>query len=64
MLEEISQEKEPKNNKKIRSFMNYRIYINTIKQAYDAIKDKQEKAEFNQVDKGEYIEVTVKIPKS
>ncbi|WP_026476765.1 nucleoid occlusion protein [Alkaliphilus transvaalensis] len=64
MLDEIGQEKDPKSNQKIRSFMNYRIYINTIKQAYEAIKDKQEKAEFNQVDKGEYIEVTVKIPKS
>lgn len=64
LLEEITKEKEPKNNQKIRSFMNYRIYINTIKQAYEAIKDKQEKAEFNQIDKGDYIEVTVKIPKN
>ncbi len=64
MLTEISQENEPKSSQKIRSFMNYRIYINTIKQAYDAIKDKQENAEFSQVDKGEYIEVTVKIPKT
>ncbi len=64
LLEEIGKEKEPKGNQKIRSFMNYRIYINTIKQAYDAIKDKQEKAEFNQIDKGDYIEVTVKIPKN
>ncbi|GAB6085942.1 ParB/RepB/Spo0J family partition protein [Alkaliphilus crotonatoxidans] len=64
LLEEIGKEKEPKASQKIRSFMNYRIYINTIKQAYEAIKDKQEKAEFNQIDKGDYIEVTVKIPKN
>jgi len=64
LLEEIGKEKEPKSSQNIRSFMNYKIYINTIKQAYDAIKDRQEKAEFKQVDKGDYIEVTVKIPKN
>ncbi|MBU5676302.1 nucleoid occlusion protein [Alkaliphilus sp. MSJ-5] len=63
MLESIGKEKEVKPNQKIRSFMNYRIYLNTLKQAYDVIKEKQENAEFQQVDKGEYIEVTVKIPK-
>ncbi|AKL97367.1 ParB family protein [Clostridium aceticum] len=63
MLEEITAAEEPKRQQKIKSFMNYKIYINTIKQAYDAIKDKQEKAEFKQVDKGDFIEVTVKIPK-
>lgn len=50
--------------KKIRSFMNYRIYINTLKQTYEAIKKSQENAQFEQIDKGEYIEVVVKIPKS
>lgn len=64
ILEEIGKEEEkPKRSRKIKTFMNYKIYINTIKQAYQAIKDKQEKAEFCQVDKGEYIELTVKIPK-
>lgn len=63
MLMKITTEEEPKQQQKIRSFMNYKIYINTIKQAYDAIKEKQGNAEFIQVDKGEFIEVTVKIPK-
>jgi len=63
ILENIGKEKEVKPNQKIKSFMNYRIYLNTIKQAYDVIKEKQGNAEFKQVDKGEYIEVTVKIPK-
>lgn len=64
MLEDIGKEKEVTPKQKIRSFMNYRIYINTIKQAYDVIKEKQGNAEFKEIDKGEYIEVTVKIPKS
>lgn len=63
ILEEISQEEEPSLTRNIRSFMNYRIYINTLKQAFDAIKEKQENAQFVQADKGEYVEVTVKIPK-
>lgn len=63
MLEELTAEEEPKHKQNIKSFMNYRIYINTIKQAYEAIKDKQGNAEFKQVDKGDFIEVTVKIPK-
>lgn len=63
MLEDIGSENEVKTNQKIRSFMNYRIYINTLKQAYEAIREKQKNAEFHQIDKGEYIEVTVKIPK-
>ncbi len=62
-LEEAGKE-EVNSTQKIRSFMNYRIYINTLKQAYDIIKEKQEKAQFEQIDKGEYIEVRVKIPKN
>ena len=64
LLEELTAKKEPKTKQKIKSFMNYKIYINTIKQAYEAIKDKQEKAEFKQVDKGDFIELIVKIPKA
>ncbi|SCY62784.1 nucleoid occlusion protein [Alkaliphilus peptidifermentans] len=64
IAEEISKEDEPKSRQKVRSFMNYKIYINTIKQAFEAIKDKQENAELKQVDCGEYIELIVKIPKT
>ncbi|KAB3533838.1 nucleoid occlusion protein [Alkaliphilus pronyensis] len=64
LIEEISKESEVKSKQKIRSFMNYRIYINTIKQAFEAIKDKQENAELKQTDCGEYIELTVRIPKT
>ena len=63
MLESLTAEKEPSLKQKIKSFMNYRIYVNTIKQAYEAIKDKQEKVEFKQVDRGDFVEVIVKIPK-
>jgi len=53
----------PKKKKNIRGVFNYRIYINTLKQAYQAIKDTGLNAEFDHQDKGDYIEVVVRIPK-
>ncbi|HZK57289.1 MAG TPA: ParB/RepB/Spo0J family partition protein [Clostridia bacterium] len=50
--------------KKIKGFMSYRIYVNTLRQTYEAIREKQNNAHFKQVDRGEYIEIIVKIPKS
>jgi ParB family chromosome partitioning protein len=51
-------------NKNIRGTINYRIYVNTIKNAYKAIVQSGIQAEFSQKDSGEYVEVVVKIPKS
>lgn len=51
-------------NKKIKGTINYRIYVNTIKNAYKAIIQSGIQAEFSQRDSGEYVEVVVKIPKS
>ncbi len=44
--------------------MNFKIYLNTLKNAYNAIRDTGLKAEYIQADKGDHIEVVVKIPKS
>ncbi|MGI6697813.1 MAG: ParB/RepB/Spo0J family partition protein [Clostridiales bacterium] len=51
-------------NRNIRGSVNYRIYVNTLKNAYRAIIQSGIQAEFSQRDSGEYIEVVVKIPKS
>lgn len=68
IIEDIGKGKEATNSacpqKKIKSFMSYRIYVNTLRQTYEAIRERQNNAQFKQVDKGEYIEITVKIPKS
>ncbi len=64
MVENIGKEKRTNSAQKIKSFMNYRIYVNTLRQAYEAIKEKQGNAQFEQIDKGGYIEVVVKIPKN
>ena len=43
--------------------MGIRIYLNTIKQAFDAILNTGIKAKYNEIDKGDYMEVVVRIPK-
>lgn len=63
MLEDIIKEDEPKTKQNIKSMINFRIYLNTIRNAFDAIKQSGVDAKYNQVDKGEFVEVTVKIPK-
>ncbi len=68
ILDKLSERKEdmPQEdiNRNIRGAINYRIYVNTLKNAYRAIIQSGIQAEFSQRDSGEYIEVVVKIPKS
>ncbi|NLW40098.1 MAG: nucleoid occlusion protein, partial [Tissierellia bacterium] len=40
-----------------------RIYVNTIKKAYKAIKDSGVDAKYFEKDKGDYLEVYIQIPK-
>ncbi|MBN4067729.1 ParB/RepB/Spo0J family partition protein [bacterium AH-315-E09] len=63
ILEDITEDKTRKSKQNIKAIMSYRIYMNTIKQAFKAIKEMQNKAEFEQVDKGDHIEVIMRIPK-
>lgn len=64
MLEDMVKEKEPKAKQNIKSMINFRIYLNTLRNAYDAIKQSGIDAKYQQVDKGDFVEVTVKIPKN
>ncbi|KNF07287.1 stage 0 sporulation protein J [Gottschalkia purinilytica] len=63
ILEDLTKEEEPKNRQNIKSLINFRIYLNTIKNAYTAIKDSGVDAQYEQKDMGDFIEVKVKIPK-
>ena len=64
ILEKISKSsKEQPEKQKIKRAINFKIYLNTLKNAYNAIRQTGLNAEYQQVDKGEYIEVVVKIPK-
>jgi len=47
----------------VKASMGIKIYLNTIKQAYDAILNTGIKAKYNEIDKGDYMEVVVRIPK-
>jgi len=41
-----------------------KIYLNTIKKAYTAIKDSGVDAKYKEKDMGDFVEVTIKIPKN
>ncbi len=58
--DEMHQEEKKQN---IRYSINYRIYVNTVKQAYETILNTGAKVKYTEKDKGEFIEVTVRIPK-
>ena len=61
--EKLNKEDTP-NNQNIKNFINYKIYINTIKNAYKEILKTGIKAKFEEKEKDEYIEVKVRIPKN
>lgn len=63
MLRVMTKEDEPENKQSIKSLINFRIYINTLKNAYNAIKESGVDAEYEQKDMGDFIQVSVKIPK-
>lgn len=63
-LTTIKEEEEEKRKQNIKSLINFRIYLNTLKNAYNAIKDSGIEAKYQEKDAGDFIEVTVKIPKN
>ena len=62
-LEALKADSEPEKKQNIKCSMGIRIYLNTLKQAYDAIKNTGIEAKYNEIDKGDYMEIVVKIPK-
>lgn len=56
-------EKKKRDKRYVRNFINYKIYINTIKNAYKEIVKTGIDAEFEQDESDEYIEIKVRIPK-
>ncbi len=55
--------KKMKDKRYVRNFINYKIYINTIKNAYNEIVKTGIEAKFEQLESDEFIEIKVKIPK-
>ncbi len=64
MLNEIASTQERPSEKRIRGKMNYNIYVNTIKNTYKEILKTGYNIEYNQEDKGEFVEIILKVPKN
>jgi len=62
ILEDVNMEK-TKDKRYVRNFINYKIYINTIKNAYNEIVKTGIDAKFEQGESDEFIEIKVRIPK-
>ncbi len=63
ILDDLTKKEENEVKQNIKGLISIRIYLNTIKKAFSAIKDTGIKAEYKEVDKGDHVEVVVKIPK-
>ncbi|MBR0598430.1 ParB/RepB/Spo0J family partition protein [Sinanaerobacter chloroacetimidivorans] len=65
LIEDVlaKQEEEKRKGEKLR-FINYRIYLNTLKKAFSSINDVEKNAKYFQEDKGDYLEVRIIIPKN
>lgn len=64
VLEDLAKEKEPEHKQNIKGMINFKIYLNTLRNAFTAIKESGVDAKYEQKDLGDFIEVTVKIPKT
>ncbi|MDD2481022.1 MAG: nucleoid occlusion protein [Lutispora sp.] len=64
ILDEIAVTKDKPGDKRIRGKINYAIYVNTIKNTYKEILKTGFKMQYSQEDKGNYIEINMKIPKT
>jgi ParB family chromosome partitioning protein len=64
LIEDVmrKQEEEQRKGEKLR-FINYRIYLNTLKKAFSSIAEIEKNAKFYQEDKGDHLEVRIIIPK-
>lgn len=63
ILDDLTKEDEKEDKQNIKGLISTRIYINTIKKAYDMIKESGVDAQYKEKDKGEFIELTIQIPK-
>lgn len=63
ILDDLTKKEDNEIKQNIKSMINIRIYLNTIKKAFSAIKDTGINAEYKELDKGDHVEIVVKIPK-
>lgn len=64
LIEEIENEKEKERKKSFKiAIKDVRIFVNSVKKLVKSIKDTGIKAGYKEIDKGDFIEVVVQIPK-
>lgn len=59
----LNKHESAKNSAERIRFINYRIYVNTVKKAFETIFESEKNAQFFQEDKGEMVEMRILIPK-
>jgi len=64
MLSKLVKKADDPKRGNIRGKINYNIYVNTIKNIYKEILKTGFNMEYNQVDKGEFVEIILKVPKN
>ena len=64
LIEDIlsNQEKADRKQRQI-NYFSYKIYLNTIRKAFNQVKNVEKGAEFSQSDEGDFLEVKIRIPK-
>lgn len=63
ILDDLTKEEEAEVGQNIKGLINFKIYLNTLKNAYNAIKESGVEAKYREKDMGDHIEVVVQIPK-
>ena len=46
------------------NYISYKIYLNTLRKAFGQIKEMEKNAKFTQEDKGDFLQVTILLPKT
>ncbi len=64
ILDDLTKEKVDEHKSNVKGLISMRIYLNTIKNAYTAIKESGIDAKYDEKDKGDFVEVTIQIPKN
>lgn len=66
ILDEIRKDKveEEVSRQRIKSLINVRIYLNTLKKAYKSIKEFGISADYKEINHDDHVEVVIKIPKN
>ena len=58
-----NQNNRKKSRARVKSYINFRIYVNTIRNAFEEIKKTGIKATFEQKDHKDYLEIKIRLPK-